>query len=53
VRGEILAQYTIGYISNNEKTDGVWRKVDIKVTCPDSKNLRVFARKGYYAPSRP
>ena len=53
VRGEILAQYTIGYVSNNEKTDGAWRKVDIKVTCPDSKNLRVFARKGYYASSRP
>ena len=53
VRGEIHAQYTIGYVSNNEKTDGAWRKVDIKVTCPDSKNVRVFARKGYYAPSRP
>jgi hypothetical protein len=53
VRGEIQAQYTIGYISTNEKTDGTWRKVEIKITCPDSESLRVRARKGYYAPSSP
>jgi Ca-activated chloride channel family protein len=53
VRGEIQAQYTIGYVSTNEKTDGTWRNIEIKVTCPDSKNLQVRARKGYYAPSRP
>jgi Ca-activated chloride channel homolog len=53
VRGEIQAQYTIGYVSTNEKTDGTWRKIEIKITCPDSKSLSVRARKGYYAPSRP
>ena len=53
VRGEIQAQYTIGYVSTNEKTDGTWRKIEIKITCPDSKSLRVRARKGYYATSRP
>ena len=53
VLGEIQAQYTIGYVSTNEKADGSWRKVEIKITCPDSKDLRVRARKGYYAPSRP
>jgi Ca-activated chloride channel family protein len=53
VRGEIQAQYTIGYVSNNGKADGAWRKVEIKINCKDSKKLRVFARKGYYAPSRP
>jgi Ca-activated chloride channel homolog len=53
VLGEIQAQYTIGYVSSNEKADGSWRKVEIKITCPDSKDLRVRARKGYYAPSRP
>ena len=53
VRGEIQAQYTIGYVSTNEKTDGTWRKIEIKVTCPDSKSLRVRSRKGYYATSRP
>ena len=53
VLGEIHAQYTIGYVSTNEKADGSWRKVEIQITCPDSKDLRVRARKGYYAPSRP
>jgi len=53
VRGEIQAQYTIGYVSNNEKADGAWRKVEIKINCKDSKKLRVFVRKGYYAPTRP
>ena len=53
VLGEIQAQYTIGYVSTNEKSDGAWRKVEIKIACPDSKSLRVRARQGYYAPSRP
>jgi Ca-activated chloride channel family protein len=53
VLGEVRAQYTIGYVSTNEKTDGAWRKINIKITRPDAKSLRVRARKGYYAPSRP
>jgi Ca-activated chloride channel family protein len=46
---QIHAQYTIGYLSTNEKTDGTWRKVDMK---PLRKDLRVRARKGYFAPYR-
>jgi len=53
VLGEVRAQYTIGYVSTNEKLDGKWRKVEIKIIRPDSKGLRVRARKGYYAPSTP
>lgn len=53
VLGEVRAQYTVGYVSTNEKSDGAWRKVEIKVTRPDAKKLRVRARKGYYAPSKP
>jgi len=52
VLGEVRAQYTLGYLSTNEKPDGTWRKVEVKITRPDSKNLRVRARKGYYAPSK-
>jgi Ca-activated chloride channel homolog len=51
VLGEVRAQYTIGYLSTNERTDGAWRNLEIKITRPDSRNLRVRARKGYYAPS--
>jgi Ca-activated chloride channel family protein len=47
--GEVRAQYTIGYLSTNEKADGAWRKVEIKITRPDAKSIRVRAREGYYA----
>ena len=53
VLGEVRAQYSIGYISTNEKSDGAWRKVKVKITRADAKSLRVRARKGYYAPSAP
>nr|UXE45407.1 hypothetical protein Hi04_10k_c4773_00022 [uncultured bacterium] len=46
---EVRAQYTIGYVSTNERTDGAWRKVDIRITRVDGKGLHVRARKGYYA----
>jgi Ca-activated chloride channel homolog len=50
VLGEVRAQYTLGYLSTNEATDGKWRKVEIKLTRPETKKLKVRARKGYYAP---
>ena len=50
VLAQIRAQYTIGYLSTNEKTDGAWRKVEIKVARKDGRDYRVRARKGYYAP---
>jgi Ca-activated chloride channel homolog len=46
VVAEIRAQYTIGFHSTNEKTDGAWRKVEVKVT---RKDLRVRSRRGYFA----
>jgi Ca-activated chloride channel homolog len=49
VVSEIRAQYTIGYLSSNAKTDGTWRKVDIKV---NRSGLKVRSRRGYYAPYR-
>jgi Ca-activated chloride channel family protein len=53
VLGEVRAQYTIGYLSTNEMADGAWRKVDVKITRADAKDLRIRARKGYYARSTP
>lgn len=49
VVAEIRAQYTIGYVSSNEKADGTWRKVDVKVVRKDGRDLRSRARKGYFA----
>jgi Ca-activated chloride channel family protein len=53
VRQEIAAQYTLGYVSTNERTDGAWRKIEIKVTRPDLKDVRIRARKGYFGLYKP
>lgn len=47
ILGQIRAQYSLGYISSNQKANGHWRKVDIRVKRPD---VRIQARKGYFAP---
>jgi Ca-activated chloride channel family protein len=52
VLAEIRAQYTLGYLSTNPKTDGAWRKVEIKTVRKDGRDLRVRARKGYFGPFR-
>jgi len=49
VLAEIRAQYTIGYLSTNTRTDGRWRKVEIRVKRP---GLKVRTRQGYFAPYR-
>ena len=38
---------------DQRRTDGAWRKVEIKSTAKDSRDLNVRARKGYFAPYRP
>lgn len=50
MRARIRAQYTFGYLSTNSKADGAWRKVDIKISRRNARNLRVRARSGYFAP---
>jgi Ca-activated chloride channel homolog len=49
VIAQIRAQYTVGYLSTNEKSDGAWRKVEIKMVRKDGRDLRVRSRKGYFA----
>jgi Ca-activated chloride channel family protein len=49
VVAEIRAQYTLGYLSTNDKLDGAWRKVEIKVVRKDAGDYRIRSRKGYYA----
>lgn len=53
VLAEIRAQYVIGYLSTNDRADGSWRNVDVKLSKPGAGSLRVRARKGYFAPYRP
>jgi VWFA-related protein len=47
---EIKAQYTLGYVSTDPRADGAWRNVEIRLTRPDLKGMRVRTRKGYFAP---
>jgi VWFA-related protein len=44
---EIRGQYTLGYLSTNDRADGTWRKVEIKVR--NGQGYRVRSRKGYWA----
>jgi VWFA-related protein len=44
---ELRTQYNITYTPTNQKRDGSFRKIEIKAT---NKDLKVQARKGYYAP---
>jgi len=39
-------QYMVGYLQNPDAISGKWRRLDVKVSVP---NLRVFARRGYFA----
>jgi Ca-activated chloride channel homolog len=50
VVAQIRAQYTLGYVSTNEKTDGTWRKIEIRMVRTEGRDLRVRSRKGYFAP---
>lgn len=48
ILGELNGRYTIGYISNSTAKPG-FRKVDIKVTNPAYRNVKIRTRNGYYA----
>lgn len=48
VRREIEARYSLGYTSTDERTDGAWRRVEIRLTRSDLKGARVRTREGYY-----
>ncbi len=47
---ELKSQYNIGYVSNNPKRDGSWRRVVVQTSI---QNLLVRTKLGYYAPKEP
>lgn len=49
IRREIEARYSLGYTSSDERLDGKWRRVDIRLKRPDLKGVRIRTRDGYYA----
>lgn len=44
---ELRSQYTLGYYPTNAAKDGKFRKIHVDV---DNHDMKVLARKGYYAP---
>jgi len=47
VLAEIRAQYTLGYVSTSEKSDGKWRKVEVRAK---RSGVKTRSRRGYFAP---
>lgn len=47
IANELRTQYLLGYTPTNSKLDGTFRRINVKV---GNKNLKVDARRGYYAP---
>jgi len=44
---ELRQQYSLGYSPSNQKRDGKWREIEVKLK---KKNLKSRTKKGYYAP---
>ena len=53
IRQELAARYSLGYLSNDPRTDGAWRPVEIKLLRKDLKGVRLRTRSGYFAPYKP
>lgn len=45
---ELASQYTVGYSSNNQRRDGRWRRVVVRV---DRVGTTARTKQGYYAPT--
>jgi Ca-activated chloride channel family protein len=45
---ELASQYTIAYTSKNQRRDGAWRRIVVRVARP---NVIARTKQGYYAPS--
>ncbi len=53
VRSEIEAQYNLGFVPSEPRTDGSWRKLAVKVIGQERKDFKIRARQGYFAPYFP
>jgi Ca-activated chloride channel homolog len=49
IQREIAARYSIGYMSSDERTNGAWRRVQIRLKRHDLKGARLRTRDGYFA----
>lgn len=47
IQAEIEGRYTVGYVPTDPRSDGRFRKVEVRVTRPDLKGGKVRTRVGY------
>jgi Ca-activated chloride channel homolog len=52
IQREIAARYTLGYTSTDERADGTWREVEVRLKRGDLKAAKLRTRSGYFAPYR-
>ena len=50
IEREIAARYSLGYTSSDDRSDGSWRNVEIRLKRPDLKGAKLRTRDGYFAP---
>jgi Ca-activated chloride channel homolog len=50
ISDELRAQYVLGYSLSKSARDGKWHKIKVGLNCPNSRKLRIYAKKGYYGP---
>ena len=46
---ELRTQYSLGYVSSNQRRDGKWRRIVVRT--PDREDLQIRHKLGYYAPA--
>jgi VWFA-related protein len=52
IQKELATRYNLGYTSTDERLDGTWRNVDIRLKRTDLKGAKLRTRDGYYAPMK-
>jgi VWFA-related protein len=45
---ELRSEYSLGYVSNNKRRDGKWRRIVVRV--PERTDVQIRHKLGYYAP---
>jgi Ca-activated chloride channel homolog len=53
IHGEIAARYILGYTSTDDRPDGSWRPVEIRLKRDDLRGARLRTRPGYFAAYEP
>jgi len=48
IADELSSQYTVGYTSKNQRRDGAWRRIVVRVSRP---NVTARTKQGYFAPT--